>query len=107
MLTILEALKGINPYPLSAATLNTVAAVRGLTLTAEATTAALNTSAYRLAKADVLIALSEAPDITQGGISYSFTDEQRKDFRDEANAIYDELGDERPKTKYGYKGSRL
>ena len=55
--------------------------------------------------------LSVAPDVSQGGQSYSFTDEQRKQFRNRANSLYDDFGasDEAgtPKPIYGYKGSRL
>lgn len=63
---------------------------------------------YKKAVADVLMWLSNAPDVSQGGQSYSMTDDQRKQLRMRAMAIYQETGDDtRKQTIYGYKGSRL
>lgn len=87
----------------------TAAASRGLALDAEITQEALNSKEYRLTYADVLMWLSKAPNVSQGGQSYTFDDDQRREFKNEALAIYDELAedDNAPKTIYGYKGSRL
>jgi hypothetical protein len=110
MVTILDALRGINAYPIPLRAIDETAARRGLSLTDEATQTALSTPAYRLSKADILLWLSLAPDITQGGQQFGFTDEQRKQLRQQAYAIYNE---DDPQTmtavgvKYGYKGSRL
>lgn len=108
-MTTLEALRGINAYPVPAQTLTEIALTRDLTVSAEATKEVLSGKAYMLARADVLMWLSYAPDIAQGGQSYSFTDEQRRQFRAQAQAIYDEVEEEAagPQMKYGYKGSRL
>lgn len=106
---ISEALKGTNAYPVPATKLEEVAVRRGVTLTDTATQDVLISRAYKLAKADVLLWLSHAPNITQGGQSYSFTDEQRQQFRNQAKTLYDECGEVSAATKpiYGYKGSRL
>lgn len=106
-MTTLESLKGINSYPIPYRTLESVAVRRGLTLTAEATVEVLASKAYKLANADLLRWLSTAPNITQGGQSYSFTDEQRKDFRNQADELVADAEESEPKTRYGYKGSRL
>ena len=54
---------------------------------------------------------SRAPNVGQGGQSYNFTDEQRRDFRNRAKAIYDDLGEvadgDSAGIRYGYKGSRV
>lgn len=106
--TILEALKGVNSYPIPLRTLVETAERRGLKLTDSATQKALKGKCFRLATADLLLWLSLAPNITQGGQSYSFTDEQRKQFRNQAQDIFDEFDDDlAPKATYGYKGSRL
>lgn len=108
--TILEALKGVNNYPFHLRTYEKIATRRGLDLTAEATKETESGRAYNLAVADLLIKLSEAPDISQGGQSFSFTDEQRKQFRNRAYSLYDEFSEDgagTPKPVYGYKGSRL
>lgn len=109
MITISEALKGTNAYPVPATKLEEVAVLRGVTLTDTATQDVLKSRVYKLAKADVLLWLSHAPNITQGGQSYSFTDEQRQQFRNQAKTLYDECGEVSAATKpiYGYKGSRL
>lgn len=109
MATVLEALKSASAYPIPLRTLIETAERRGVALTDEATQEVLVGKDYRLALADLLLWLYLAPDIAQGGQSYSFTDEQRKQFRNQANAIYDELGEKTASAQptFGYKGSRL
>lgn len=109
MVTILSALQGINSYPVPLRTLTEIAQRRGVSLDADADSDALNGAAYNLCRADVLMWLSIAPNVTQGGQSYSFTDEQRTDLRNKAQQLYQdfEVEDNVPKTIYGYKGSRL
>lgn len=110
-MTILEALKGVNAYPVPVRAIDEVALNRGLTLTDTATQEVLRSAGYNLALADLYLWLSVSPDISQGGQSYSFTDEQRASLRRRAYALYREWGDEgggdTPKTAFGYKGSRL
>lgn len=107
MATTLEALRGINSYPIPLRTLTETAERRGISLDAEATIEVLQGKGFNLCRADLLIWLSYAPDITQGGQSYSFTDEQRKEMRREANEILEEMDDNVKKPRYGYKGTRL
>lgn len=107
--TNLDALKSVNAYPIPLRTLVEIADRRNITLDAEATPQSLHGKEYRLAKADLLLWLSFAPDISQGGQSFSFTDEQRKQMRNKARAIYTEL---EPNSNagcvtFGYKGDRL
>jgi len=109
MATLLTSLQSVNAYPVPQSFIETAAAKRGLDLEEEITRDALNSKEYRLVYADLLMWLSEAPNISQGGQSYSFDNEQRLKFRNEALAIYGELEDEdnAPKATYGYKGSRI
>lgn len=109
MATVLEALKAVSAYPVPLRTLVETAEQRGLTLSDEATKEVLSGRDYRLAYADLLLWLSLSPNITQGGQSFSFTDEQRQQLRNQAQALYDELDEESAAVKpiYGYKGSRL
>ena len=111
METVLEALKGVNAYPVPLRTLTTIADKRGLSLTTDATQEVQKSKEYNLAVADLLLWLSTAPDISQGGQSYSFTDEQRREFRNGAYSLYDDFGASdkagTPRPIYGYKGSRL
>ena len=108
MATVLDALKGINSYPVPSRTIEEIAARRGIALDSEATATVLISKAFSLCRADILLWLSYAPNITQGGQSYSFTDEQRTGLRNRAQGLYDEQEDENaPKTIYGYKGKLL
>lgn len=107
--TFLDALKSVNAYPIPLRTLVEVAERRNISLASEAKQEDLLSKDVRLAKADLLLWLSFAPSISQGGQSFSFTDEQRKDFKRQANAIYGELepGSTTGCVTFGYKGDRL
>ena len=108
MNTVLEALRGINSYPIPLRTINEVAERRGVDLNEETTVGILQSREFNLSRADLLLWLSYAPNVTQGGQSYSFSDEQRMRMRNMAQQIYDEMEEEGlPKTLYGYKGKRL
>lgn len=108
-MTNLDALKSLSAYPIQLRTIVEVANRRSISLNAEATHESLHSNEYRLAKADILLWLSIAPNVSQGGQSYSLSDEQRQRMRSEAQAIYEEL---EPKSNagcatFGYKGDRL
>lgn len=108
MLTIVEALKRISSYPIPQATVLSVMASRGLSEGEVFTPEVQKRKEYNLATADLLNWLSLAPNVSQGGQSYSFSSEERKYMRQQASLLYDEFEDESPKkTIYGYKGSRL
>ena len=109
MANVLEALKGINSYPVPLRTLDEIAQRRGVSLDETTTAGVLKGKDFNLCRADLLLWLSYAPNITQGGQSYAFTDEQRTDMRNLAHQLYDEFEEEEnvPKSIYGYKGKRL
>lgn len=109
-MTVADYLRGVTAYPLSFRTLSMIAEGRGLDLSSEADAEALRGAPLLLARADVLLWLAGAPNITQGGQSYSFTDEQRKEMKRAAQAVYAELEADNAalhNVVYGYKGSRL
>lgn len=109
MNTVLEALRGINSYPIPLRTIKEVAERRVVDIYSETTLSMLKSREFNLCRADLLLWLSYAPNVTQGGQSYSFTDEQRLRLRNMAQQLYDELEEDEglPKTLYGYKGKRL
>lgn len=111
MATILESMKGLSAYPIPLRTLYEVAGTRlaNISLNDEATPEILQSKGYNLAKADLLLWLSLAPNITQGGQSFSFTDEQRSVMKSNAYSIYGKLEPTSAKVGvvYGYKGNRL
>lgn len=106
MATIVESLRALTAYPIPMQTLVSIAEGRGLS-PYDITDNTLDN--YRQSEADVYMWLSNAPDVSQGGQSYSFTDEQRKHLRQQAMAIYNEVGGTTVSrsTIYGYKGTRL
>lgn len=109
-MTILESLLAISAYPIPQRTIETVALKRGLDTAAEPTYDIYRDAQYRLATADLMMWLYYAPNVSQGGQSYSLTDAQRAEFRRRAQAIYGELGDEEGANsgiKYGYKGENI
>lgn len=109
--TVLDSLRGVSMYPIPQRTIDEVAERWGLALGGEATQEVLQGRAFNLALAALLLWLSYAPDIAQGGQSYSFTDEQRLQLRNRARTLQDQFMDEgdalQNKPVYGYKGSRL
>lgn len=109
MATVKQLLSSLNRYPIAEQALTSIALRRGITLTEEATTEVVNGKSYRLATADVYMWLSLAPNISQGGQSYSFSEAERKNLRARANALYAEFedGELAAEVIYGYKGSRL
>nr|DAI55202.1 MAG TPA: hypothetical protein [Caudoviricetes sp.]DAK36184.1 MAG TPA: hypothetical protein [Caudoviricetes sp.]DAS96638.1 MAG TPA: hypothetical protein [Caudoviricetes sp.] len=109
MITILEVLKGINAYPIPQRTIGEIAIKRSLNLDADLTSDIAVSKGFLLAKADLYMWLSFAPDVSQGGQSYSFSEDQRTSFRNLAKAIYSDFGETSGavKTKFGYKGDTL
>lgn len=109
MANVLTALKGVNTYPVSLQTLRSFALLRGLDLDAEATKEQLESEAFNLCKADVLMWVSVAPDsVSESGRSVSLSEDLRKRLQAQAKAIYDKYETaEQVQPTYGYKGSRL
>lgn len=105
-MTIIESLRSISGYPVPLNTLKDIAESRELKPDEAASKEVRQSNEYRLAKADVLAWLAQAPNVSQAGVSYNFSDTDRLNFRQQAALLYKECG-EKPKSIYGYKGSRL
>lgn len=92
-----EYLQSITRYPVPRATIDEIAGRRG--------------DSKELGRADLLVWLSNQPNVSQGGQSYSFNAEERKAMRAEARAIYrrydDPLLETVKEVEYGYKGEWL
>ncbi|MDR0657690.1 MAG: hypothetical protein LBG18_01925 [Mediterranea sp.] len=109
-MTVLQSLKSITGYPIPLCTLQDVAEQRGINIESEATLEVRANNNFRLAKADVLFWLADAPDVSQAGISYNFTDTQRNNFRRQATEIYSDCGEPLPAgsaDSSGYVGERF
>lgn len=103
-MTILEAIKGITNYPIPQRTIEASAVRRGVTTATIATPALLDSKEYKLLEADMKRWLVAAPNITEGGVSFSL---ERDQLRRDATATYIEYEETRPAVKYGYKGDTL
>lgn len=110
MLTVIESLRSVSAYPVPEYTLGEIASRRDLELQGNATADVLSGRSYRLAKADLLMWLANAPNIAQGGQNYSFSEDQRVQMRNQAQAIYGLYEPEEEQNNqvvYGFKGTRL
>lgn len=107
--TYLEAIRSLSSYPIPLRTVTEAADRRGLALDAEVPEEGFQSREYMLAKADILMWLALAPAVSQGGQSYSFSEEQRSVLRQQARAIYSRFEPESNAARptFGYKGSRL
>lgn len=108
-MTILESLKSLNGYPLSQLSLVNIAEEQGLSADGSATPDVRKSAQFKRAKAKVYLLLAEAPDVSQGGITYSFSDEDKKQFRIQAQALLEEVGDDTSAVgdNYGWMGEDL
>lgn len=107
-MTLREYLRGLTNYPVSEEALDSILARRGGEIF---TPGDDGTKQSLLAMADLYSWLSTAPDVSQGGQSYSLTDEIRRHYRRKANAYYRLCGEHESVTQetatFGYKGERL
>jgi hypothetical protein len=106
MMTISNSLRGLTNYPVPSAVFDDAAEEQGLDPNGELTAEVRTCKAFKHAKARIYDFLSEAPNVTQAGISYSFTDEDRKRFRQKAESIRLEVGGS-GKGVFGYQGEDL
>ncbi len=110
-MTTIQSLRSINAYPFPPATLSDIAGGCGLQVDAELDAEARTTAEFKRAKARVYIYLITAPNVSQNGISFSFTSEDRKCFKKMAKDLLAEIGDDPAAfglgVKYGYMGEDL
>ncbi|MDE6080112.1 MAG: hypothetical protein K2G35_08625 [Duncaniella sp.] len=107
-MNVAQSLKSLSAYPVPSATLQDIAEGAGLSIDTELTQELRKSSEFRRAKAGVYIFLSEAPNVQQNGISYSFSDGERNRLRSRGLAILEELGDTSDTgVSFGYQGEDL
>lgn len=109
MKKISELLRSVNSYPIPANIILEAGIKYGLDIEADATPETLKSKEYKLAKADVYKYLAGSPNISQNGISFSFTEDQRNIFLKLSSSIRSEVGveDEESGQGYGYMGEDL
>lgn len=104
---IRETLIAISSYPIPPAAVQVICRARGVDADAEFTLALAAEADYKKAMADLYIWLSEAPNITQGEVDFSFSSAERAYMRRKAAAILNEAGENIDGDQYGYMGSVL
>ena len=106
-MTLSDYLRGLTNYPVPEEALQSILSKRGL----DGKSTMTDDKLLCLVTADLYSWVALAPDISQGGQSYSLTDNIREYYRRRANELYRESGEpesvleEHP--RYGYKGERL
>ena len=107
-MTILQSLQQLNLYPIPDNVVVNYCEGRGVPPTDEATSEVRASREYKLAKGDVYKWLAFAPStVSQGGVTFSISESDKKRFIDTANKLYAECEESIVGTVYGYKGSRL
>lgn len=108
-MNVLQSLRSLSSYPIPTATIEDVAEGVGLAIDTEVTQELRKDKRFKRAQALVYIFLSEAPNVSQGGISYSFSEEERRRFRLRAESLLEQIGDATSEAgvEYGYKGEDL
>ena len=107
-MTVNQALRSTTTYPLSADFIASIAEGVGLSLDAEASADVMASNAYKHAQARIYLFLAEAPNVSQGGISFSFSESDRVRYESKGNRLLREVGASSASTKrFGYKGESL
>jgi hypothetical protein len=101
-----HTIKAMSSYPIPAATIDNIIDEAGLDADAEITKETRASNEFKKAKALTYAFLAEAPNITQGGISYTFSEDERSRFAKKSNSLLAELGEDEAGTdvQCGYIG---
>lgn len=107
-MNVLESLLSLSAYPISRKAVRNIAEENELDADEWLTPEIRKEKAYRKSVAGVYLLLAESPNVTQEGISYSFSESERKLFRAKAAAELEAIGEVSSVTpKFGYKGQYL
>ncbi len=100
-----KALMSISSYPIPAPVIENIAGAAGLEPDTEVDLEVRQSDPFRRATAGVYQYLSEAPNVSQGGISYTFSEDERTRFAQRASNILASLGEsQEAEIEVGYMG---
>lgn len=100
-----KALMSITNYPIPAPVIENIMDAAGLDGNTETNADVRQGVPFRRATAGVYQYLAEAPNVSQGGITYSFSEDERTRFAQRAGNILAELGDDQnAEVEVGYFG---
>nr|WP_308570821.1 hypothetical protein [uncultured Prevotella sp.] len=101
---IFEALRALSSYPVPPFVVNNITDEQGLNPGDDITPAIRQTAAFTKAKAAVYYFLADAPNISQGGVTYSFSEDERSRMKSKADAMLNGIGASGDSGTYGYIG---
>lgn len=106
---IKNVITSITYYPIPQNVIEKYAIERGLDISAEYSAEVGKSKDYKGILADIYRWLSLAPSaVSENGVSFSFTKDDKNRFAELANELYEEIGEnENVKIKYGYIGSNF
>lgn len=103
-MTILDSLRTVSIYPIPNSVIKDICYKCGINPTMEANR---NTRGYKRALSELYLWLAEAPQVSQAGVSYRITNEQRRSFLQKSADILLDLQDGQGEKMYGLKGRLL
>lgn len=110
MSTVLSALKSLTNLPIPLRTFEALAVVRGIDLDVAFTTIIATSEAYNLMVADIYMWVSNAANVSEGGVSFNLSQTERISLKKRAISIYTNFGNADATTEtqtYGYMGTDL
>lgn len=109
MSDVLTALQGMTIYPIPMSVLHECALEAGCNPAEEVTMEMRGSKEWKRAKARVLLFLSTAPNVTQQGVSFSFSATERANFRKQAASLEAEADGDATAggSGYGYVGENF
>ncbi len=106
-MTLSDYLRGLTNYPVPEEALQSILSKRGL----DGKSTTTDDKLLCLVTADLYSWVALAPDISQGGQSYSLSDSIREQYRKRSNGLYRLAGEPEcvleEHARFGYKGERL
>lgn len=98
---ISESLRSVSLYPIPPATIKCIMSECGL-LDEDVNQNIMMSASYKRAKAKVYLFLADAPNVSEAGAYYSFSQSERENMRRNAEILLSEIGD--TQGEYGYIG---
>lgn len=109
MATVIDSLRSISGYPIPANVFEDALDANELDGCAYADADVRNSPQFKRAKASIYTYLSLAPNVSQGGVSFSFTSKEKDAFKRMAESLLADAGDGNDGSSgcYGWMGENF
>lgn len=104
-MTVAESLRSLTNYPIPERTIERAALYWGMDPALVIDSRVMSGNNFKCAEADIYDFLSTAPNVSEGGVSFSLSEKERHSFKLKAEAI--RVSQSGSKPKYGYQGEML